>query len=196
MSELSLARINKTEHYDDARKYRDRPGAWRLTHVPTGKFLLGTNARLLNYKQYALDALAKGIYSNKNMQALYDQDPTMKYEVRVTSTMKEAKRHESSERKKAMAAEPIMMLYDRQHVSQERRAMQSRAMKARYAAMSEEERKSYLNNLYNPPKPVIVDGVEFESVNACARHYGVSMQCVSKRIKSPSRRFASWQFKD
>lgn len=42
--------------------------------------------------------------------------------------------------------------------------------------------------------PIIVDGQEFESLKAAAKHFGLKYNCVQKRLASPN--FQNWRYKD
>ena len=77
------------------------------------------------------------------------------------------------------------------------KATQEQNLKDFYA--KGEKRDQWYNNMMKTAesrrKPVVIEGTEFESITAAAKHYNMTNEGVGYRVKSKSPRFTEWKWK-
>lgn len=199
-------------------------GAYLILHVKSGKVYVGSTNNLHGRQIRHLYLLKTGTNTNKNLQSAYDSDPELRWLRFATHTREEAYEYEQALLDHPALVDKLLNIavdakkagfnLDR---SLETRAKIAASLRGRKMSdeTKEKQRQSHLR-LYRPEilvmlndvanlqlrptnmlrsHPVIVDGVEYESISECGRQHDIQAKSVIDRIESTSPRFTGWMYK-
>lgn len=186
-------------------------GAYLLIHVKSGRIYVGSGRDVWERRSHHIGQLQRGRHHNAELQRLYDEDDELNFEPTLTADREAAYDLEQDFLNQAFAKG--IALNGSRHAratgtgrvhTAEERALRSQLMRGRFFSEDHRQRLSVAlkgkakspehiaNNARARHRPVVVDGVMYESVSDCAEKLGVPIPTVSRRVNSDSPRFAGW----
>ena len=195
-------------------KTRNKPGVYRITHVASGKVYVGSCANLYNRKYHHTWSLKKRRHENSELQAAYDLDPELKWEMGQCRDREHAYYEEQllldlhkglgNVFNKAFDAKKNSSVAR----SQEYRQRISDCMKGRIISTEHRKKLSeaasdWRNDSSKNAKALAarraraqaieIDGVRYSGIWEASEKLGIPQQRIANRIRSQTPQYSTWQ---
>lgn len=152
--------------------------AYLIHHVESGKVYVGSSGTPQRRISRHYSNLKLNKHPNPVFQAYYDVDPKLRHVLYQVGSREEAFALEQA-LLDYFAADGRLINHDLDAISQFKSPRQVEARLRRYEIDS---------------KPVMADGVRYESQNDCARKIGISIPTIHWRIQSHKAKYTGWYF--
>lgn len=189
-----------------------------VTHLPTGRFYVGSTGDSIRRQQDHKMRLRNGNHYNRGFQDCFNQTPSFdsfKWEFFIFDELEDARKHEQkvldesqnnpllmnhtssvrspisglmNDEVRARAVEGIR----RTAKTDRYRKLMSDSLKKAWAESDRRQRRSGGGNPF--AKPVWVDGVEYAAVNDAKRALGINEKTIRTRARSNDPKWANYSF--
>ncbi len=164
---------------------RHLSGVYWIVHQKTGRFYIGSTGNFEQRKNIHLRSLLGGYHFNKELQSDYNRDPSINFEFFETKDKSEA------------------LVLEQKHLNQH--FISGRLYNVSSNAVAsilggcdlnrgEDWRKSQSVAKNDKKKPVVINGIKYESIKEAARSLNVCHAALSYRVRSTSDKFKDWKF--
>lgn len=188
------------------RRGGSKPAAYVIEHEKSGKFYVGSTGNAAQRKRGHLSDLRCGVNSNKELQDAFNDDPGLKFTFVLTPNREAAYDfeqklldHHKSDPRLCNTAPDARVPGKGMVRSEETRARISevqigKVSPLRGRTLSEEQRQKIVDTRERLRTPVVIDGVQYQSLSEAGQAMGVTASRIRKRILSPSDRFSNYSF--
>lgn len=184
----------------------DQPGCYLVEHVPTGNVYVGSSVDLAGRITGNLNSLKNGKHKNKNLQTLFDKEPTVEVSFQPTETEEKARSLEQETVNKLLptgklcnvavvdvtktrvglklspeAVQKIALSHTGRKRTDEARKNMSEAQKAYISTPEGQQRLSAMVNKIS--RTVTIDGISYPSISEASRSLGIPYTTLVKKYK-------------
>lgn len=208
----------KKEHEDsflgfNTQKKDKLAGAYKLIHVKTGRFYVGSTSNFYARRLNHISQLRQGIHYCKRLQELYNDNPHFTFEFFYSGKDEKARKLAFDTEQMLLDdyANSELLLNDSlgaelssRNKTQESRDKVSEFMKVfkntpEFKAEQAEKTKGYWQDPeYRKKKSrrISIDGVEYDSIKEASEKLGIHPFTIGRRLKHKGKAFDNYQYLD
>ena len=182
----------------------NQPGCYLVNHIPSGNVYVGSSVNLAGRITGNLNHLKNNKHKNKNLQAFYNNDPTIKVSFKTTQTEEEARNLEQTMvntllptgkllniaiedvTKTSLGLKRSVEIREKMSESQTGRKFTNEAKKnmsdAQKRYLSTPEGQARFSNIINKiSKTVTIDGNTYSSISEASRILGIPHRSLVRK---------------